>query len=787
MIMRSRIVELEAVSVTILSFLSVQQLCGVLDGKMTAARPFIRNMVDWVLRTWSTRGWTGLVQDVKGISLYSRSCSLSCASRRSYKRLLVKFGLSLSSREKAAQVSTLGRALPPALPDQRRKALIEHRASLECPSGAPATDPSILSEIRSFALLFSKKYRPSQPLARPWLAPRSCFEAKRAEGGQLGALAKWEAEFDSQEVLPAEVRRKPYSILNASQRETLFGPPPGEEARIVADSLYRDAEKLASLISFPREKVHKCRRVVIAEPGCKSRVVSSHEIDETSLGQYLRLMAQGALKRFPATAAVLRGNKLGAVSEVMRGRSHRKVVFSADLTNATDLLHQDAAIEMCTTVFRGWGVPTPLLERIPSLLGPHEFHDGCQPWRNNLGILMGGPLSWFTLCLMNSYCAGGVSLRKMVPFFRVCGDDLIAFFTKDQISRYKARCRSVGFHVNDTKSFVSHDSGLFAEMAFKLHFREESEVEPFPQLGAARQMIAFRVVRSVEQFPVIPAKLFRSSPNETLSWHSIGPSLDGSLEYLPPSTVRVLLRRCRRLIGIMRPKLASDIYRSGIDAGAPRCVGGAGLPWITNYKKVTRVVASILASKDLPFMAIRDGNGEVLLAGDLGGSYCTEASAEGSDLIRSCALGDIPANRVIYSPTSKPDVPVIGRWAQIVRDAEALHGRQLREWGCVPPLTGDPLSLSITRVAREVKRRTALILSVYPGAPPTSHLHESLRKRFNLDHLWALPYNDHLTTLHDAGSRRERRVPCGADVEQNRRFYRLLLPEIFQRHATGLT
>lgn len=740
----------------------------------------MKRMVHWVLTTWATRSWGALVAEVKAISLYARSRSLRVKVDRSYSRLLRSFGFG-TSRAELAQVATLGRALPPALPPQRQQALREHRAILESGGKAPVTDPSVLLEIREFARRFAKKYRPSDPLARPWLGPGACLEASRAEGGQLGALAKWEAEFDASGGATGDCVRKDYSILSDIERVTLFGPPPDEVARVVADSLYRDAEKLATLSSFPVGVPFQCRRVVVAEPGCKARVVTCHPIRETALAQYLRMKAYGSLYRYPPTAAVLRGDFVGSLREVFEG-AVVKEVCSADLTNATDYLHQDAAIAMCETVFKVWGLPPSILERIPQILGAHDF-DG---WSNHRGILMGGALSWFVLCLLNSFCA---SVSEVKNSFRVCGDDLIANFSKSEFEAYVARCDSVGFRVNRSKSFMSKDSGVFAERAFRLLSRREERNTDFPPLDSPFEKTSCLVAKEVQVFPVVPAKIFRLSPSRVLRWDNIGPSLTAAMSGVPPKDSLQVCRRMRRLVGMIRPKLAQSLYKAGIDAAAPRVLGGGELPWLTRYTGKTRRLASILASKVLPLVAMKEGNGELLLSSDLAGAYNPVEITEGSELIRSCALGDIPASRIIYRPEGLlPDDVVIGNWAEIVRDAESLHGRQLREWGVVPPAISSQRALTIARVARDYKRRAAAVIAAYPHGPVTHHLEESLKKRFRLEHVFALPFRDNMVVTHDAGRRSERAVPCGADVQCNRRFYRRLLPAFFsQLHGVGIS
>lgn len=775
-IRKTRKEEHDGVLSTMLAFFSVLSLTSLPDVIRAKDVRRLKLMTKWVLTTWATRSWCDLVAEVKAISLYARCRSLRVPCKQSFRFLLRRFGFG-DSRAVLAQVATLARALPPALVPQREQALKDHRVALEADGKAPQTPPDILARLRTYGREFARRFRPGQPLARPWLGPGACLECPRSAGGQLGALAKWEAEWESQP-LADELRRQTDVDLHPLVRATLYGPPPDEVARVVADSLYRDAEKLASLSSFDKDTRFSCRRAVVAEPGCKARVVSCHPIREVALAQYLRMIAFSALKSFPETAAVLSGDVLGALKEVFVGLDDSRYVCSADLTNATDFLHQDAAIAVCSAVFEEWGLSDPILERIPALLGVHEF-DG---WSNYRGILMGSPLSWFTLCLINAFCATEGNLDGNRRVVRICGDDLIAPYTKSEFSRYERLCDSVGFRVNRSKSFMSRDSGVFMERVFSLDFHRETRVDPCPPLGARAGSVQVCWVKDVIPFAVVPAKVFRLSPTRELCWHSIGPALTAAIAGVPINHKRRVLKRVRRLVGMLHPGLAHALYKAGIDAAAPRIIGGAELPWIERFTARSRRLASILASKDLPLKALKEGDGELLLASDVGGAYKMESSCEGADLIRSCALGDVPPSRIIWRPEGlSPDDVVIGNWADIVRDAEMLHGRQLREWGVIPPPKTDALKLSISRVAREVRRRQAVVLSVYPHAPLTHHLYESLQKRFRLEHVFALPYRESMVVTHDAGRLAERQVPCGADVECNRRYYRLLLPTFFTR------
>jgi len=428
----------------------------------------------------------------------------------------------------------------------------------------------------------------------------------------------------------------------------------------------------------------------------------------------------------------------------------------------------------------GWDLPSSTVDRLLTLVGPHEVHsDSEEPWVNTRGILMGGPLTWFLLNLLNYFCAwkalGGGRFTKALQKVRICGDDMVSIMSKQQIAEYAAACASVGFQLNRSKSFVSRDSGVFAEESFFVKFQHSFEQEPFPPLVGAPEKVRVTRVHHVAPSGCIPAKVFRVSTG-TPPWHTIGPSLAAAVAPLSATERVSKVQRCRRLLGVTMPALTTSILKSGIDAFAPRSLGGAELPW-GSPGLATRRACSVLASDNLFQRAISSGDGGALLAAGLGSAYQAYPS---EPLPMEMALMDIPATRV-WVPPLKGDVqvpPNIGNWETLVRDAEALHYRAFILMGiCAPPSSNDNSVPSMGRVGRAVRSAVARVISAFPQAPPTSPALPSLAKvRARVGGIVALPMQDSLTQTLNPGSRKERIVACGIDVSDNRRILHKLIP-----------
>jgi hypothetical protein len=112
------------------------------------------------------------------------------------------------------------------------------------------------------------------------------------------------------------------------------------------------------------------------------------------------------------------------------------------------------------------------------------------------GAFMGLPLSWTILDLTHYLICRVVdpSMR-----FRIKGDDILAYWSVEQIKRWKFFCRMVGFVVNDKKSFNSRDAGTFCEAHYilredGLHIQPTLSVKTFVTTGNVDR---FQVISSI--------------------------------------------------------------------------------------------------------------------------------------------------------------------------------------------------------------------------------------------------------------------------------------------------
>jgi hypothetical protein len=144
------------------------------------------------------------------------------------------------------------------------------------------------------------------------------------------------------------------------------------------------------------------------------------------------------------------------------------------------------------------------------------------------------------------------------------------------------------------------------------------------------------------------------------------------------------------------------------------------------------------------------------------------------------ALGDIPPTRVWFPEEGERVPPNIGKFEALVREAEALHYRAFLSMGILPPNPerDNPVP-SMRKVGAGVKRARSLVIGSYPSAPLSGPSLPSLKvAALRVQGILALPMKDSLTTILNAGSRRERVVACGLDVASNRTVLHRLLPDL---------
>lgn len=336
----------------------------------------------------------------------------------------------LQNRLSLVLMGRLGRALP-ATGEILDRAYLKHRKVLDTPSASDLDLSQIERNVYTWALRRARRCGPGTPSVASQ-SSASCTTSVR-DGGQAKDMEKFVVG--------------PKATITSS----------GLNRRVMA----RVPKAWEKAFKAPRADPPTCRAVALAERGAKARVVTCMEVPSTIVGHAYRDIFWPLIDG-DNRVDLGHGNDPVTSLRVMPGQ----VIVSTDLTSATDY----ALFEVGEVVWRaiisaclhaGWKLKDPekMLKDISWLLGSHRvLYPNAPPLRSKRGWLMGQPLTWMTLCAVHHGMARGV-LRNYV----LRGDDLIGVGKLSEVAQYRDNIVRAGFVINQSKTFVSEDAGVFAE------------------------------------------------------------------------------------------------------------------------------------------------------------------------------------------------------------------------------------------------------------------------------------------------------------------------------------
>jgi len=265
-------------------------------------------------------------------------------------------------------------------------------------------------------------------------------------------------------------------ILIDEMAEDLELPTPGE---LVKDYLKRQSspDKVSPVKVYPgqfsREAVRLMRTglqepfkrrldelgrdypvepLVIREYGFKVRIVTRTPYVISTCSETLRKAVLRRLLRVRAISHPLETDVPFLRIPMDIPDRYRRRVFSIDLSKATDTLCHWAL----QAALNGLGIGG-----YSNLL----FGGAISGRPVTRGTLMGIPLSWPILSAIHYVICRYVDKREL---FLLKGDDLIAFWTTGQYRLYCQLIGAVGFRLNERKTFISPNRGIFCETAYVL-------------------------------------------------------------------------------------------------------------------------------------------------------------------------------------------------------------------------------------------------------------------------------------------------------------------------------
>ena len=253
--------------------------------------------------------------------------------------------------------------------------------------------------------------------------------------------------------------------------------------------------------------------VALPEMGNKIRLASTHAADEVWVSRRLTQMWLPTLRKLAPSRQTLRGEGV-KLKRKGSSRNVRTQLYSADLSAATDWIHHSTARRVARVLNKkvfseesashwddvaaillgphtlvpesteppeGWGrdehTPRCTLSALHQSDGSSDdsgsedmsededelidWTDVQEGWtQTSRGIHMGLGPSWIILSLLNT--AAGMYASGDAGSFRVCGDDLIALWTRSEVDRYESFLTTLGLKINVTKSFLG-EQGVFCE------------------------------------------------------------------------------------------------------------------------------------------------------------------------------------------------------------------------------------------------------------------------------------------------------------------------------------
>jgi hypothetical protein len=210
---------------------------------------------------------------------------------------------------------------------------------------------------------------------------------------------------------------------------------------------------------FDEMRRPKAIPIPIEELGQKVRIATKHP---AALAHFSRCMAARllpCLKRERVFRQVLHGDQVH-----IRGPPVPHVVYSADLTAASDYIEHDLGRAVLRGIADGLNIEGPtrvaLMKCIGSMEVPNLLATGPDFLRTRLGAHMGLGTTWTILCILNHFAA---SKAGPTSSYAICGDDLVAAWTSKQIEIYEYQLERLGLVPNKAKAYEGR-AGVFCEL-----------------------------------------------------------------------------------------------------------------------------------------------------------------------------------------------------------------------------------------------------------------------------------------------------------------------------------
>ena len=605
------------------------------------------------------------------------------------------------TRKSAWHFAGLGRSIPPPKSSEKQvsrevKSWIEtltlsdqHREPIELIEGFRHVD-ELESDLKRYCERMFRRARNSHPekgrlMGSLRLNTSASLESSRSKGGvyahymdrtakekggtfhipkgtyehpQMPLLTGKDLQLDDRRKLMLTTGIAHYSVLN--RINGLDDPKfPKESPHLVSASSQMVAnyliEKDIQTILETDGYIPQCKPLLLPERGNKFRIATISSAPLVVAGQRINAVLLKLLKTFQVTAYSLRGDKgipkpLRAAVAAYGGDAIGQdcEFISTDLSKASDFIPHKVALMVWEGIWSAIKdeLPPSYKEVGKLLLGPMEViaDDDVTvkalrgyPRITTRGILMGLPLTWTVLSVLNMYAAHRAMLdmeqidksfrtlnrrmnkKSLLPYI-ICGDDMAAYWPEKVSVLYMNHLHATcGLKVNKRKTFRSPTGCIFVERCFeldpKVYYRKATEVEPtkkhpynltlwdviMPDVlrRKGRVEIPYRKLRQIVR-PQLSA-LSLAKKNDNGSQDDVKPDWmilpDVYKEQYGRADTRWRKERVMELLRLLHPSTVKMMEASGIPLAWPRELGGYGFPGRntapTFYKKAAAVLLTM--------------------------------------------------------------------------------------------------------------------------------------------------------------------------------------------------
>jgi len=234
-----------------------------------------------------------------------------------------------------------------------------------------------------------------------------------------------------------------------------------------------------TLDEYTPSKGLQMKPLLLPERGQKHRIATISPASAVVSGQKINGLLMRLLKRssvFNFSLSGSRGTPRNIKEGVRRYASNPKFIgTSADLSAASDWIPHDLGKAVWAGICNAAGprIPEEFRRMGEALLGPMSniLDPGAGP--TTRGILMGLPLTWPVLSLINDFAAHEAQVEDGLSGYNyvICGDDLAATWTEGAQAAYYRLMGELGLKINHHKSYESTSGVVFTEELYIIDLR----------------------------------------------------------------------------------------------------------------------------------------------------------------------------------------------------------------------------------------------------------------------------------------------------------------------------